>query len=109
MLGEYLPQPGEARVALEVGADVPQRSWHVLDVDRVSARQRLIAERPECLEVALHRHQVESAAECVDVRPRYRRFARLGRPGWRVVRCEEACDQLLDLRLGEIDVGVAQQ
>src|SRR5262245_50944201 len=56
-------EPREAVVLLEVRAHVTQRPWNVLDVDRIPARCRLIPERAQCLQVALHGHQIETAAE----------------------------------------------
>ena len=60
---EHAPQPREARVLLERAARVAQRARDVLDVHRVAARRRLVAERAERLQVALQRHQIEPAPE----------------------------------------------
>jgi hypothetical protein len=68
VLGEQLAQHAEARVAREIRTDVADGARHVLDVDRVLAGRGLIAERPERLQVALQRHQVESPPEVPLVR-----------------------------------------
>ena len=102
MRRQQFAQAAEARVALHVAAHVVQRARDVLDVHRVAARDRLEAERAERLQVALQRHQVEAPAELL----RLRRRAAAARGS---AQREEERDQLLDLLLREIHVGVAQQ
>src|SRR5688500_14231686 len=60
VLGQHLPQAGESRVFLEVGARVGQRPGDVLDVDRIAPCGGLETERAEGLQVALQGHQVEA-------------------------------------------------
>ncbi len=79
---------------------VAQRARDVLDVDGVAARDRLVAERAERLQVALQRHQIEAPPEFVVGRGR-RAVARFQR--------EEVGDQLVELAIGDVDVRVAQQ
>src|SRR6476646_10527019 len=57
---EQLAQLLEARLLLQVFADVFQRAGDVLDVDGVAPGGRLVAEGPERLQVALQRHHVEA-------------------------------------------------
>src|SRR5215467_14441882 len=58
--GEQLAETGEARVLVQVRPRIPERAGNVLDVNRVAARDGLITERAERLQVALERHQIES-------------------------------------------------
>src|SRR5262245_8208513 len=61
--GERLSQPREALVLLEVRPHVAQCARNVLNVHGIPASGRLIAERAERFEIALKRHQVESASK----------------------------------------------
>src|SRR5258705_10354347 len=100
VLAEQLAEARESRMAQHVGAGVVQRARDVLDVDRVLARCGLEPERPERLEIALERHQVEAAPELLGVVRRHL-------PA--LPEREEERNQPFDLRLGESDVGCAQQ
>ena len=89
-------QPREARIALQRIAHVAQRARHVLDVDRVLARRRLVAEGAHRLQVALQRHQVEAGAE-------------VGFGDAAALERQEVGDQLVDRDVVQVDVGIAQQ
>src|SRR5258707_12767641 len=93
--GEELAQPTKAWVFLQVRPRIAQRARHVLDIDGITPRHRLIAECAERLQVALQRHQIEAAAE----------FFAVGVP----LQREEVRDQLVELAVRDVDVRVAQQ
>src|SRR5204863_5688324 len=93
-------QAGEARISNEVPAREIERPRYVLDVHGVLPRGGLEPERAERLQIALQRHQVEAPPELLGV-------ARPCLPA--VAEREEEGNQPLDLRLGEIDVRVAEQ
>src|ERR1041385_9215595 len=67
MSGQQVAQAAETRVSLQVCTCVIERPRDVLDVDRVRARGRLETEGPQCLQVPLQRHQVETASEITPV------------------------------------------
>src|SRR2546423_13469772 len=87
-------------MAHDIRTSEVERSRNVLDVDRILPRGRLEAERAERLQIALESHEVEAPPELL-------RIARRGEAA--VAKRKEERDQPVDLRLGEINVGVAQQ
>ena len=60
---QEVPQRREPRMFVQLQPGVAKRAGDVLDVDRVCAGGRLIAERAQGLEVALQGHFVKPAAE----------------------------------------------
>src|SRR5579864_3553983 len=93
--GEQLTEALEPRIPLEVRARVPQGTRHVLNVDRVTPRDRLVTEGPERFQVALQRHEVEPPPE----------FGGLILPRAALQR-QEVRDQVVELAIGDVHVRI---
>src|SRR5467141_3731494 len=105
MAGEQLPQAREAAVFLKVGSRVVEGAWHVLNVDRIAARGRLIPESAERFEIALERHQVEASPEferrLLELRKRRLPFAAFERT--------EIRDEIIEAAVVDLDVRIAEK
>src|SRR5262249_44808823 len=92
-------QTSEPRVRVEIRAGVAERTWHVLNIDRIAAGGGLVTEGAERLQIALQGHEIESPSE-------FLRLIGSRLRGAPALEREEVRDEIVELAIGDVDVGI---